>query len=84
MAGGVFHGILYHLVSSCQEDFCPVLGIRRCEISFLRTAFCKRRFKTRSFKTEGCGTRHHVRKTFSFQSEYSSRLVTPREGYGQS
>jgi hypothetical protein len=21
VAGGVFHGILYHLVSSCQEDF---------------------------------------------------------------
>ena len=27
MAGGVFHRILYHLVSSCQEIFCPVLGI---------------------------------------------------------
>jgi hypothetical protein len=27
VAGWVFHGILYHLVSSCQEVFCPVLGI---------------------------------------------------------
>ena len=27
MARGVFHGILYHLVSPCQEDFCPVLGM---------------------------------------------------------
>ena len=26
-AGGVFHAILYHVVSSCQEFFCPVLGI---------------------------------------------------------
>ena len=26
-AGGVFHGILYHLGSPCQEIFCSVLGI---------------------------------------------------------
>ena len=26
-ASGVFHGILYHLVSPCQGIFCSVLGI---------------------------------------------------------
>ena len=30
-AGGVLHGILYHLVSSCQENFCPVLGMEEAK-----------------------------------------------------
>jgi hypothetical protein len=46
----VFHGILYHLVSSCQEDFCPVLGIRE-EKSGLRSSYRCGKFRTRSLRT---------------------------------
>jgi len=50
VAGRVFHGILYHLVSSCQEVFCPVLGIGGIERAELSSGIAKGNSKPAALK----------------------------------
>ena len=70
MAGGVFHGLLYHLVSICQEDFCPVLGIRPIAVPALL-----RKVKARSLETEGCGMAEQSESGLSAEVDYNHPMI---------
>src|SRR5690242_14180895 len=78
----IFHGILYHLVSRCQEESCPVLGILQAVDRH------HRQIKSGSLRHEGCATRQRepspkntLGKSAMFTT-YDSRRGTGTTGRG--